>query len=115
MIRKGLSPRYKFGFERPRGGELRSVFPFRRSWIAIGILAVFDAIFDHYGVQRVRDQEEWTTALILFSTLWPIGEGGEGKWSPEGFPCLFLLQQYIYLTFPECSDSFIHAIYNLKG
>jgi acyl-CoA synthetase (NDP forming) len=38
--------------------------------------AVFDAIFDHYGVQRVRDQEEWTTALILFSTLWPIGEGG---------------------------------------
>ena len=45
MIRKGLSPRYKFGFERPRGGELRSVFPFRRSWIAIGILAVFDAIF----------------------------------------------------------------------
>jgi hypothetical protein len=45
MIRKGLSPRYKFGIERPRGGELRSVFPFRRSWIAIGILAVFDAIF----------------------------------------------------------------------
>ena len=38
--------------------------------------AVFDALFERYGVQRVRDQDEWTTALILFSTLWPVGEGG---------------------------------------
>lgn len=38
--------------------------------------AAFDALFERYGVQRVRDQDEWTTALILFSTLWPVGEGG---------------------------------------
>lgn len=38
--------------------------------------AVFEALFDRYGVQRVRDQDEWTTALILFNTLHPVGPGG---------------------------------------
>jgi acyl-CoA synthetase (NDP forming) len=38
--------------------------------------ATYDALFERYGVQRVRDQDEWTTALILFAQLHPVSEGG---------------------------------------
>jgi acyl-CoA synthetase (NDP forming) len=38
--------------------------------------ATYDALFDRYGVQRVRDMDELATALILFAE-WPrVGEGG---------------------------------------
>jgi acetate---CoA ligase (ADP-forming) len=36
----------------------------------------YDALFERYGVQRVRDQDEWTTTLILFAKLHPVGDGG---------------------------------------
>jgi len=38
--------------------------------------AAYDALFDHYGVQRVRDMDEMATALILFAELPLPGEGG---------------------------------------
>jgi len=38
--------------------------------------AAYDALFDKYGVQRVRDMDELATTLILFAELPPIGEGG---------------------------------------
>lgn len=38
--------------------------------------ASYDALFDHYGVQRVRDMEELATALILFAEFNPLGKGG---------------------------------------
>lgn len=38
--------------------------------------ATYDALFDRYGVQRVRDMEELATALILFAELNPVGHGG---------------------------------------
>ena len=38
--------------------------------------ATYDALFDRYGVQRVYDQDEWTTALIMFAAMHPLGEGG---------------------------------------
>ena len=38
--------------------------------------ATYDALFDRYGVQRVHSIEELATALILFSELHPLGEGG---------------------------------------
>jgi len=37
---------------------------------------VFDALCDRYGVHRVHDQDEWTTSLILFDRLHPVGDGG---------------------------------------
>jgi acyl-CoA synthetase (NDP forming) len=37
--------------------------------------ATYDALFERYGVQRARDQDEWTTMLILFAQLHPVGEG----------------------------------------
>ncbi len=46
MVRKGLRPRIAPGFERPGARDAhRIVFPFRRSWLAIGILAGMDLIF----------------------------------------------------------------------
>ncbi len=38
--------------------------------------ATYDAVFDHYGVQRVRDMDELATALILFAEFSPLGKGG---------------------------------------
>jgi acetate---CoA ligase (ADP-forming) len=41
-----------------------------------GVDTVYDAIFDYYGVQRVDDMEELTTAMIMFAQPHKIGEGG---------------------------------------
>lgn len=38
--------------------------------------AAWTALFERYGVQRVCDLDELATALILFSELPPVGEGG---------------------------------------
>jgi acyl-CoA synthetase (NDP forming) len=38
--------------------------------------AAYQALFDRYGVQRVRDMDEMATALILFAELDRVGEGG---------------------------------------
>lgn len=38
--------------------------------------ATYDALFDRYGVQRARDQDELTTMLIMFAELHPVGAGG---------------------------------------
>lgn len=38
--------------------------------------ATYDALFDRYGVQRVRDMDELATALILFAEMHPVGNGG---------------------------------------
>jgi len=36
----------------------------------------YAALFDRYGVQRARDQDEFTAMLILFAELHPVGAGG---------------------------------------
>ena len=41
--------------------------------------ATYDALFDRYGVQRVRDMDEFATALIMFSELHPVGPA---DWCP---------------------------------
>ncbi len=38
--------------------------------------AAYEALFDKYGVQRVRDMDELATTLILFAELPRVGEGG---------------------------------------
>ncbi len=38
--------------------------------------ATYDALFDRYGVQRARDQDEFATMLIMFAELHPVGAGG---------------------------------------
>jgi len=36
----------------------------------------YEALFDRYGVQRARDQDEFATMLIMFAELHPVGAGG---------------------------------------
>jgi acyl-CoA synthetase (NDP forming) len=38
--------------------------------------ATYEALFDRYGVQRVRDMDELATTLIMFAKLHPVGDGG---------------------------------------
>ena len=38
--------------------------------------AVYQALFDRYGVQRVDDMDELATALIMFAQPHPVGAGG---------------------------------------
>ena len=38
--------------------------------------ATYEALFDRYGVQRARDQDEFTTMLIMFAEMHPVGAGG---------------------------------------
>jgi acyl-CoA synthetase (NDP forming) len=38
--------------------------------------AAYEALFDHYGVQRVRDMDELATTLIMFAELHPVAAGG---------------------------------------
>mgnify|MGYP001817653329 FL=1 len=46
MIRKGLRPRLRIVFDVPvEAGGFRRVLPFRRSWLVISLVAVFDLIF----------------------------------------------------------------------
>ena len=37
--------------------------------------ATYDALFDRYGVQRVKDMDELASTLILFSEMHPTGRG----------------------------------------
>ena len=41
-----------------------------------GVDATYEALFDRYGVQRARDQDELTTMLIMFAEMHPVGAGG---------------------------------------
>ena len=46
MIRKGIRPGFKISIDSPgKQGEYRRVLPFKRSWVAIVILAVMDTAF----------------------------------------------------------------------
>jgi len=38
--------------------------------------ATYEALFDRFGVQRVRDMDELATALIMFAEMHPVGDGG---------------------------------------
>lgn len=38
--------------------------------------AAFEAVFDRYGVQRLRDTDELATAMIMFAQPHPVAEGG---------------------------------------
>ncbi len=38
--------------------------------------ATYRALFERYGVQRAVDQDEFTTMLIMFAELHPVGAGG---------------------------------------
>ena len=82
MIRRGLRPNFKIGIDLPDDKDvLRRVLPFRRSWIAIALLAIMDLIFTIPLVTTIQQAaEEWSKfdSLIdlvgaLFLSAWLLG------------------------------------------
>jgi len=71
MIRKGLRPGFKIGIDLPDDkAGLRRVLPFKRSWIAIIILAVMDMIFIIPAVITIQQAaEEWSKFDSLFDLV----------------------------------------------
>ena len=71
MKRQGLRPRFKIGLDRAgRPGEFRRVLPFRRSWIAVGVLAAFDLVFLIPAVTVFRQAAaEWGRFDSLFDLV----------------------------------------------
>jgi acyl-CoA synthetase (NDP forming) len=56
--------------------ELSARLTVSHSGAIAGKDAVYDAIFDRYGVHRARDMDELATTLILFAQPHPVGNGG---------------------------------------
>jgi acyl-CoA synthetase (NDP forming) len=56
--------------------ELSARLTVSHSGAIAGQDGVYDAVFDRYGVHRVRDMDELATALILFAQPHPVGAGG---------------------------------------
>ena len=56
--------------------ELSARLTVSHSGAIAGQDAVYDAIFDRYGVHRARDMDELATTLILFAQPHPVGSGG---------------------------------------
>ncbi|HEU4516226.1 MAG TPA: acetate--CoA ligase family protein [Steroidobacteraceae bacterium] len=56
--------------------ELSAKLTVSHSGAIAGEDAVYDAIFDRYGVHRARDMDELSTSLILFAQPHALGDGG---------------------------------------
>ncbi len=71
MIRSGLRPGFKFGIDLPDDRDtLRRVLPFRRSWVAILILATMDIIFIIPAVTTIQQAAaEWSRFDSLFDLV----------------------------------------------
>jgi hypothetical protein len=82
MIRRGLRPGFKLGLDLPdEKDRLRKVFPFRRSWVAILILAIMDIAFIIPAVITFQQAAtEWSRfdslfdlVAALFLSAWLLG------------------------------------------
>ena len=82
MIRKGLRPGLRVGLDLAAEGEgFRKVLPFRRSWIAIAVLAAMDAAFIIPAIITFRQaMAEWgrfdslfDLVAAIFLSAWLLG------------------------------------------
>lgn len=82
MIRKGLRPRFRLGTNlAERAGRRKTLWRFRRSWVAITILAVMDAIFLVPAVTTfIQASDGWARfdslfdlAFTVFLSAWLLG------------------------------------------
>jgi len=82
MIRRGLKPGFRIGIDLPgRDNGLRKVLPFRRSWIAISVLAIIDVIFLIPAASAFRHASAgWSSfdslfdlATTVFMSAWLLG------------------------------------------
>lgn len=71
MIRKGIRPRFSVAFDQAAGtGEFREAMPFRRSWVAIVLVAIFDLVFIFPAVTTFREAAAaWSSFDNLFDLV----------------------------------------------
>jgi len=77
--------------------------------------ATYEALFDRYGVQRACDQDEFTTMLIMFAELHPVGAGGLVTLHDSGGERQLLVDLAFDAGVPltELSDSTITALQDI--
>ena len=81
MIRKGIRGRIRPALDLPGGDGYRRVFPFRRVWFLIGILAAFDALFIIPAIAVFRQaaqgwaqfEDLFDLVTTVFSSAWLLG------------------------------------------
>ena len=82
MKRVGIRPRFRVGRDRAtRDERFRQVFPLPKSWLAIGVLLVFDGVFLVPAVTTFRETVElwrrpedlFNLVAALFTTFWLVG------------------------------------------
>jgi len=82
MIRKGLKLSFKPAFDRSNdGSDYRRILKFRRSWVAIGVLAAFDLVFlipaittfQQAAAEWARFDDLFDLVGALFLTAWLLG------------------------------------------
>ena len=81
MIRKGIRAPVRPALDLPADGAFRRVYPFRRNWIAIAVMAVFDAVFTIPAVTVFSQAaKSWgrldglfDLVAALFSSAWLLG------------------------------------------
>jgi hypothetical protein len=82
MIRKGLRPGFRLGFRaRKKPGAYQRTWRFRRSWVAIGIVAAMDVIFLIPAVNTfIQASGQWSQfnslfdlVAALFLSAWLLG------------------------------------------
>ncbi|HEY5775048.1 MAG TPA: hypothetical protein VIS57_03080, partial [Xanthomonadales bacterium] len=82
MIGRELKPKIRFGFDVPGDNDgFRRVLPFRRSWVAIVLVAAMDAAFIIPAVLTFgQAMAEWGTydslfdlVAALFLSAWLLG------------------------------------------
>jgi len=82
MIRKGLRPGFKIGMDLPGQDDgFRRVLPFKRSWIAIGILVAMDTafiipavlIFQQAATQWGKLDSLFDLVIAVFLSAWLLG------------------------------------------
>jgi hypothetical protein len=99
VIRKGIRPALRFGFERALEGEFyRRVFPFRKSWPAVVIVLAMDVVFMIPAISTFgqisgglsRFESLFDVVGILFLSGWLLG------WSlaPLGLTTVLLLMLF---------------------
>ena len=82
MFRKGIRPAFRFGFARPLDGEVfRREYRFRKSWVAIAVLLVMDAVFLFPAFSTSRELLSFSDGIdslfdlvsVLFLGAWLMG------------------------------------------
>ena len=81
LVRKGIRPRFRLSIDLPGSTAFRRSYPFRKHWVAIGILTAFDIVFLIPAVTTWRQasagwagfEDLFDLVGALFMSAWLLG------------------------------------------